>query len=203
MHIVIEGQDATGKDTQADLLAEYLRSQGKKVVAYSESGNGSDDPLVQSIMQANLSKDYDTSLKTHALLYLANRYELWRKLAEPALKNGDYVITTRNWLSTLIYIGYVGGMSKNTIAKLHHLILPEQYFHPDKIVVLTVPEKVQLERMGVQARTNEVWKSKGLEFQQKVNHGYAKVIKEYNLPELDASGTIEEVQESLRQLFEL
>ena len=37
MHIVIEGQDATGKDTQAKLLAEYFRKQGKNVVHYAES----------------------------------------------------------------------------------------------------------------------------------------------------------------------
>ena len=29
MYIVIEGQDATGKDTQAKLLKEYYEKQGK------------------------------------------------------------------------------------------------------------------------------------------------------------------------------
>lgn len=203
MHIVIEGQDATGKDTQAALLKEYLEKQGKKVVAYSESGNGSDDPLVKAIMQANLNKDYDAGMRTHALLYLSNRYELWRKLAEPALKNGDIVITTRNWYSTLNYMGYAGGMSKSTIVRLHKLIMPEKYFTPDKIVILTVPEKVQLERMGVQAREGEVWKSKGVEFQRKVNHGYQEIAKKYAVPTLDASGTIEEVFEDLKKMFKL
>ena len=46
MLIVIEGQDATGKDTQARLLAEYLREKGEIVTAYSESGTGSEDPFV-------------------------------------------------------------------------------------------------------------------------------------------------------------
>ena len=201
MHIVIEGQDATGKDTQAELLKKYFEAQGKKVVTYSESGNGSDDPLVQTVAKANLNKDFDISAKSHAMLYLINRYELWRKLAEPALKDGDIVITTRNWLSTLIYMGYVGGMSKSTIIKLHHLIMPEKYFKPDKIVVLTVPEKIQLERIATQARGNEVWKSKGLDFQRKLNRSYKQVIKKYNLPVLDTSGTIEEVFEDLKKLF--
>ena len=49
MLIVIEGQDATGKDTQARLLAEYLRGKGEIVTAYSESGTGSEDPFVSEI----------------------------------------------------------------------------------------------------------------------------------------------------------
>lgn len=203
MFIVIEGQDASGKDTQAGLLKQYFEAQGKKVVTYSESGNGSEDEFVRMIAKVNLNKDYDVDIRTHALLYVTNRYEQWRKLAEPALKNGDVVIITRNWLSTLIYMGYVGGMSKSTIVRLHKLIMPEKYFEPDKIVVFTVSEKEQTKRLGTQGRGNEIWKSKGNEFRQKLNNAYRRVIKEYNLPSLNADGTVEEVQANLRKLFEL
>ena len=203
MFIVIEGQDASGKDTQAGLLAEYLRGLGKTVVTYSESGNGSEEEFIQAIAKTNLNKDFDVDIRTHALLYLVNRYEQWRRLAEPALKNDDVVIITRNWLSTLIYMGYVGGMSKNTIVKLHKLIMPEKYFNPDKIVVFTISDETQAKRLGTQGRTGEIWKSKGESFQQKLNNAYRKVIEEYNLPTLSAEGTIEEVQKDLRALFEL
>lgn len=203
MFIVIEGQDATGKDTQAGLLADYLRSQGKNVVTYSESGNGSEDEFVKAVAAANLNKDFEADIKSHALLYLTNRYEQWKKLAEPALKNGDVVIVTRNWFSTLIYMGYVGGMSKSTIVRLHKLIMPEKYFKPDKMVVFTISEEEQARRLGTQGRKGEIWKSKGESFQQKLNNAYRKVIKEYDLPTLSASGTIEEVQTELRRLFEL
>lgn len=203
MFIVIEGQDAAGKDTQAELLKQYLEKQGKKVVTYSESGNGSEDEFIKAIAKTNLNKDFDVDIRTHALLYLVNRYEQWRKLAEPALKNRDVVIVTRNWFSTLIYMGYAGGMSKSTIVRLHKLIMPEKYFNPDKIVVLTVSEEEQQKRLGTQGRSGEIWKSKGESFQQKLNNAYRKVIKDYNLPTLNADGTIEEVQTELRKLFEL
>ena len=201
MFIVIEGQDASGKDTQAGLLAEYLRSQGKKVVTYSESGNGSEDEFIRAIASVNLNKDFDVDIRTHALLYLVNRYEQWRQIAEPALKNDEVVIITRNWLSTLIYMGYVGGMSKSTIVLLHKLIMPERYFKPDKIVVFTISDETQVKRLGTQGRTGEIWKSKGESFQQKLNNAYHKVIKEYHLPTLSAEGTIEEVQTDLRKMF--
>lgn len=201
MHIVIEGQDATGKDTQAKLLAEYLRSKGKKVVHYAESGTGSDDPFVAKIAKLNYGTKQEIDHRTRVLLYLVNRYEQWRKLAEPALKNGDVVVTTRNWYSTLIYEGYAAGVSKSLIRKLHKEVMPAPYFKPDKIVIMTLSDKARLERLGTQGREEEVWKSKGDSFQQKVNKGYLAVAKAENIPTLEAEGTVEEVQENLRKLF--
>ena len=81
MHIVIEGQDATGKDTQAKLLAEYLRSKGKNVVHYSESGTGSPDEFIREIAKLNYGTKQDIDHRTRVMLYLINRYEQWRKLA--------------------------------------------------------------------------------------------------------------------------
>lgn len=198
MYIVIEGQDGTGKDTQAKKLKEYFESQGKRVVAYAESGTASEDEFISEIAKLNYGSKQDIDHRTRVLLYIVNRYEQWRKLAEPALKNGDVVITTRNWFSTLIYEGYGGGVSKPLITRLHKLIMPEPYFHPDKIILLTINEEEQQKRLGTQTdkkwdRKQEVWKSKGNEFQQKLNAAYLKVAKEYNIEPIDASGTIDEV----------
>lgn len=209
MYIVIEGQDATGKDTQAKLLADYLREKGQNVVHYSESGTGSKDSFVQEIAKLNYGSNQDIDHRTRVLLYLVNRYEQWRKLAEPVLKSGGTVITTRNWYSTLIYEGYGAGVSRSLITKLHKAMMPERYFKPDKIVIMTVSPEKQAERLGVQVdsagknRQNEFWKSKGGEFQQKLNRGYLKIAQENDVPELSADGSIEEVFASLLKLFQL
>ena len=205
MHIVIEGQDGTGKDTQAQLLVEYLKSQGKNVYCYSESGTNSTNPFIAKIAELNYGSDQGVDVRTHSLLYLINRHEQWRTIAEPALKNNDVVITTRNWLSTLIYMGYAGGMSKSAIIKSHKAILPERYFHPDKIVILTLTEEERAARRAAQGErtTKEVWKSKPSEFQQKINRSYLDVAKKYDIPTMSAAGTPEEVFERLKKLFEL
>ncbi|MBR1875312.1 dTMP kinase [Candidatus Saccharibacteria bacterium] len=203
MHIVIEGQDATGKDTQAKLLAEYFESQGKKVVHYAESGTASEDPFIAEIAKLNYGSSQDIDHRTRVLLYLVNRYEQWRKLAEPALKNGDIVITTRSWFSTLIYEGYAGGVSKSLIRKIHKTVMPEVYFHPDKQVILVLSDKDREKRLKTQGRNQEVWKSQPDSFQAKVNSAYLKVADEYNVPTLNAAGTIEEVFEKLKKLFEI
>lgn len=206
MYIVIEGQDGTGKDTQAKMLKEYFESQGKKVVTYSESGTASEDEFVSGIARLNFGSKQDIGYKTRVLLFLVNRYEQWRKLAEPALKNGDIVITTRNWLSTLIYEGYGTGVSKSFIIKLHKIVMPEYYFKPDKIILLTIDEQNQLKRLSSQKdekwdRKQEFWKSKGGEFQKKINKAYLKIAKENNIQTIDASGTVEEVFERIKKVL--
>ena len=204
MYIVIEGQDATGKDTQAQALANYLKEQGKNVVLYAESGTASKDPFIAEIARLNYGSKQDIDHRTRALLYVVNRYEQWRKLAEPALKNNGIVITTRNWFSTLIYEGYGGGVSRSLIIKLHKLIMPEPYFHPDKIVIFTLSDKDRKERLLAQGRSKEeVFKSQNDEFQKKLNRAYLTVAKDYDVPTLDAAGSIEEVQAKLRKLFNI
>lgn len=198
MYIAIEGQDGTGKDTQARKLAEFFKSQGKKVVFYAESGTASEDPFVSEIARLNYGSKQDIDNRTRVLLYLINRYEQWRKLAEPVLKEGGVVITARYWFSTLVYEGYCGGNSRSLITKIHKEIMPSHYFKPDKIILLTLPESVQEERLSMQTdkkwdRKQEFWKSKGGEFQRKINAAYLRIAKDYNINTIDASGTIDEV----------
>ncbi len=206
MYIVIEGQDGTGKDTQANKLEEYLKSKGQNVVHYSESGTGSNNEFIREIAKLNYGSDQNLDHHTRVLLYLVNRYEQWKKLAEPTLKEGGTVITTRNWFSTLIYEGYGSGVSKSLITKLHKTVMPERYFTPDKIIMFTLDEAEQASRLGTQTdqnwnRKTEIFKSKGTDFQKKLNEGYLKIADEYHVKKVDASGTIDEV--FIRMLKEL
>ncbi|MBQ3429800.1 dTMP kinase [Candidatus Saccharibacteria bacterium] len=204
MLIVIEGQDAAGKDTQAKLLETYLKKKGEIVVSYDESGTSSLDPFISEISNLNYKNDYSLDKKTHVLLYLVNRYEQWKRLAEPTLKENGVVILTRNWLSTLIYEGYGTGVSRSLIKRLHREIMPEKYFSPDKIVILTLPEAERKKRLISQGkRSEEFFKSKKAEFQKTLNSAYLKVAKELNVPTLDASGSREEVLEKLKTLFKI
>ena len=67
-------------------------------------------------------------------------------------------------------------------------------------------EEEQAKRLGTQTdkkwdRKQEVWKSQGNEFQRKINSAYLKVAKEYNIPTIDASGTIEEVFDRIKNVL--
>ena len=193
MYIVIEGQDGTGKSTQARLLKEYYEKQGKEVVVMDEPDG--DLPQAHDIHDLIVvrGKDYNMEPMTNVLLFTAARYELWKKLAEPVLKNGGVVISARNWWSTLAYQGYGEGVSRSKIIKLTKDSLPKKYVNPDKGFILTVSDKIREERQGARGKAKETFESKPDEFQQKVNHAYPKIAEEFGLKIIDASGTIEEV----------
>ena len=203
MYIVIEGQDGTGKSTQARLLAKLFEKQGKKVLIMDEPDG--DLPQAHDIHDLILTKgkDYHLEPLTNVLLFTASRLELWRKLAEPMLKNNDIVISARNWWSTLAYQGYGEGVSREKIIKITKSVLPRPYIEPDKGIILTVPDKIRLERQGVRGKATETFEAKADDFQNRVNSAYPKIAKDFNIPIIDASGSIEQVFEQIKKEFNL
>ena len=200
MYIVIEGQDGTGKSTQARLLEKYFKEQGREVVVMDEP----DGDLEQAHELHDLilvrGKDYHLEPMTNILLFTASRVELWRKIAEPCLKRGGVVISARNWWSTLAYQGYGEGVSRSKIIRITHETMPEKYYKPDLGVILTVSDKIRLERQGERGKAKETFEAKTDDFQQKVNAAYPKIAREFGIPIIDASGTIEEVNQEIMQL---
>lgn len=191
MYIVIEGQDGTGKSTQARLLEEYFKKQGKEVVVMDEPDG--DLPQAHDLHDMILTRGYDLEPLTNVLLFTAARVELWKKIAEPVLKRGGVVISARNYWSTLAYQGYGEGVSRSKIIRLTKDTLPEKYYQPDFGFILVVSDEVRLVRQGNRGKATETFEAKPNEFQQKVNAAYPKIAKDFGLKIIDASGTIEEV----------
>ena len=150
-------------------------------------------------------KKYNLEPLTHVLLFTAARQELWRKLAEPVLREGGYVISARNWWSTLAYQGYGQGVSKNKIIRITKEAMPEPYVKPDKCAILTLPDETRLARQtGREDNSkNDTFESKSMVFQHKVDNAYLHIAKDFDIPTVDASPSIEEIQVELIKLFGL
>jgi dTMP kinase len=98
--IVFEGIDRAGKTTQAALLADYLRSNGKSVVEwrfpeYTVSHTGK---LLRSYLDSGVKLD----ARTQHLLFAANRAE-WVGNIEAILKQGTTIICDRYVYSGIAY----------------------------------------------------------------------------------------------------
>ena len=201
MYYVIEGQDSTGKTTQANMMAEYLRSQGREVEIVEEPGGNL--PIAKEIRRLLLDKDFDLDPLTNVMLFTAARRELWTKRIEPVLNRGGDVISTRNWWSTVAYQGFGQGIDLGLIGRLVSAVMPDEYISPEKSIIFFLPEDERQRRQKGRnyASDKDTYESKPSEFQQKVNNGYIEIAKLYGVPIYDASGPLEKVKEDLWKHF--
>ena len=199
MYIVIEGQDGTGKSTQAELLQKYFVAQGRETVLLEEPDG--DLPQAHDLHDMILTRGYDLEPLTNVLLFTAARVELWHKIAAPVLRRDGVVISSRNYWSTLAYQGYGEGVSRHKIIRLTKMLLSEQYFNPDLGIILTVSDQVRLARQDHRGKDAETFEKRPSTFQQKVNAAYPQIAKEFKLHLVDASGTIEEIFAAIKKLL--
>ena len=202
-YIVIEGQDATGKSTQVEMLAQYFREQGREVVTIHEPDG--DLPSASALRKLIKTKSYHLQPKTNILLFTAARLELWKKLAEPCLKRDGIVISARNWYSTLAYQGYGQKLSLKLIKLTTQRYLPKRYLNPDHVVILTLEDDTRRARQSARALNvaTDTFESKPNDFQERVTRSYLRIARDLQIPTLDASPTPTQIHKNIIKLFSL
>ncbi|MCL2174170.1 dTMP kinase [Candidatus Saccharibacteria bacterium] len=198
-YIVIEGQDGTGKSTQVELLAAYLRDQGQDVVTLREPGGGL--PATEIMRDLLKNKDYNLDPVTITLIFTANRRELWVKTIEPALKRGKTVISDRNWWSTLAYEHYGFGVPAEVVRSIHEQSLPQRYLEPDIGFIFSLDDAERQRRLRSRNddHIKDTFESQQSSFQTRVNNGYLEIARAHNINLIDASGMIDEIQWKIRK----
>ncbi len=100
--ITIEGGDGAGKTTQATLLEEWLREEGRTVIRTREPGGTEVGVLIRDIV---LHHRGDIAPRAEALLYAADRAHHVATLVRRALARGEIVIQDRYLDSSVAYQG--------------------------------------------------------------------------------------------------
>lgn len=100
--ITLEGGDGSGKTTQAALLEQWLREQGRRVVSTREPGGTDVGVLIRDIV---LHHRGDIAPRAEALLYAADRAHHVATLVRPAIERGDVVLQDRYLDSSVAYQG--------------------------------------------------------------------------------------------------
>lgn len=98
--VVIEGTDGSGTTTQGDLLAQWLRSQGLEVVRTAQPSPLEGGQLIRRVLRNELD---GVDAATVALLFAADRVDAGRRLIEPALARGAWVVCDRHLASSLAF----------------------------------------------------------------------------------------------------
>lgn len=196
-YVVIEGNDGTGKSTQVELLAEYLSSKGiSTFVMHEPAGTPTADAIRTIIKNGELERDAETNL----LLFTAARHENWLQ-AKKALNEGKWVISARNYLSTEVYQGYGEGLDIERIHALTREFTDDIYMKPDYTFVLSLPAEERERRIAQRGtlQNADTFESRGNDFQKTLDAGYEKIALKYDIPAIDASLTIEQIQQKIRQ----
>jgi len=100
--ITLEGGDGSGKTTQAELLREWLASEGRTVLRTREPGGTEVGVEVREIV---LHHRGDITPRAEALLYAADRAHHVATVVRPALERGEVVIQDRYIDSSVAYQG--------------------------------------------------------------------------------------------------
>lgn len=193
-YIVIEGNDGTGKSTQVGIIRQKLKERGIESIEFHEPEG---TPIASAIRTVIKNGDLERDGTTNLLLFSAARHDIWFNYALPAMKEGKWVVASRNYYSTIAYQGYGEGLDPEIISMTTRVATDDQYLRPDVAVILTLDDSERQKRIGQRGalESPDTFESKGGSFQQKVNQGYLDIAKTHDLPVIQANGTIAEVAE--------
>ena len=175
MFLTFEGIDGSGKSTQARLLAEHLRREGRAVVLTREPG-GSDG--AEEIRNLVLQGDPDRwSAETEILLFTAARRDHLERTIEPALTAGKVVICDRFADSTRMYQGLSRGDLRTLVDQLHSLMIGRE---PDLTLLIDMDPEMGLSRARGRQGVEERFEDFGLELQQQMRTGFLALAQEFS-----------------------
>lgn len=136
--ISLEGNDGSGKSTQARLLAERLRQCGYDVVLTREPGGTHIGEMIRHILLDNANTEMHPV--TEALLYAAARAQHMQQVILPALRQGKVVLTDRFVDSSIAYQGAGRQLGLKEVAQINAPAIQNRL--PDVTVFLSVdPEE--------------------------------------------------------------
>jgi dTMP kinase len=189
--ITFEGVDGSGKTTQARLLAERLRSEGRDVVHAREPGGTElGERIRELILHGGRVAPW-----AEATLFAAARAQLVDEVIEPALSRGADVVCDRYLDSSLAYQGLARGLGVERVLELN--LLATGGLLPDRTFLLVLPLEDAAGRRNPDPDRIE---REGREFVEHVDRAYrdlARIFAE-RVVVVDGSRNPEDIAEDIR-----
>jgi dTMP kinase len=178
LFISFEGPDGSGKSTQARLLAERLRHDGRQVVETVEPGG---TPIGQQIRRILLDPANKELVPiAELLLMFAARAQNVEQWILPALEQGKIVISDRFTDSSIAYQGSGRGLGWETVSGLdriscHGLI-------PDLTICIDIDSETGLARAHSRGSASTAapetrLEEQAIDFHHKVREAYHELAR--------------------------
>lgn len=193
--IVFEGGEASGKSTQAALLARRIGAVLTREPGGTEIGRS----LRALLLDPSLSSLGRLDTRAEALLMLADRAQHVAEVIRPALDRGADVVSDRFSGSTLAYQGHGRGLDVAELAPISAWAAGG--LEPDLVILLDVAMDVAAARMG---RDLDRMESAGAAFHRRVAEGYRALAaaEPGRWAVVDGGGAVEEVSARVRAAFD-
>jgi len=198
MFISFEGLDGSGKTTQIQRLAVWLRTHDRRVLTLREPGGTRIGDALRAILHDRSNTNMDS--RTELLLYCASRAQLVAEQVQPYLSSGGIVLSDRFADSTLAYQGYGRGLDLGFLRGLLNFVT--HGIKPDLTLYFDVePERALERRMASGAEINRI-DVETIEFHRRVRDGYHQLIADepHRWLLIDASATADQVAAQVKDI---
>lgn len=168
-----EGPDGCGKSTQMHLLAERLRSEGRRVVETVEPGGTRIGQQIRRILLDSANQELCATAEL--LLYFASRAQNVDEVILPALSEGAIVLTDRFTDSSMAYQGFGRGLGEPAVAALDKIAC--RGLMPDATVLIDIDPETSLARARQRqlSETETRMDEQAIEFHRKVREAYQRM----------------------------
>lgn len=207
-YICLEGTEGVGKTTQTQLLVDYLRARGYKVLQTKEPGTPL-SPLTMELRKLMLDAQFDSEMTVEAreLISQAIRSVHVENVVIPGLDQYDFIIQDRGVLSGLAY-GKACGNSNEWLQSLAMTVnrplldalgrtkhLSQLY---NEVIYLTsdnTSEKLEIAKSSKQEfEAGDAMESRGNEFMLAVRNNMDTFSQTFNTVKINVDGlNIEQV----------
>jgi len=192
--ITLEGGEGVGKTTNLEMIAHYLRGQGKDVVVTREPGGTRLGEAIRSLL---LNPETEPPADdAELLLMFAARAQHLDRVIRPALRAGRWVLSDRFTDASYAYQGGGRGIDRTRIQMLEEWV--QGSLRPDLTLLLDAPPEVGLERARGRGAPDR-FESEQIAFFQKVRREYLQLAVRFpeRIKQVDATQPLAVVQSEI------
>lgn len=172
---MFEGIDGSGKTTQLNLLAGFLRERRLEFEVTREPGGTPIGEMVRDIVLNIDCRGLDPV--GEALLYAAARADLVSFKIYPALQNGKVVLCDRFVDSSYAYQGYGSGLDLSCLKNVNRFATRDLV--PHVTILLDIPVEEGLRRLRGRREKADRIETQGYPFYRRVREGYLALAEEH------------------------